>query len=130
MSSRVRPASAIAASQACDGQRQRRHHQAPPDLRHADPGERHLVFEFLRREHRPDVLAETLRRDLVDRQRRGFGVFDETEQRQPDVLVLLEDDLHLLAQFELLGVAVDDVGGQPHPRIFGDRDLGDDVGRG
>jgi hypothetical protein len=61
---------------------------------------------------------------------RSAGYRHGTEQRQPDVLGLLEDDFHLLAQFELLGVAFDDVGGQPHPRIFGDRDLGDDVGRG
>jgi hypothetical protein len=113
-----------------DGQRQRWHHQPPPDFRHADSGERHLVFEFLRGQHRPHELSEPLRFDLVDRQRRGFCVCDETEQRQPDVLVLLEDDLHLLAQFKLFGIAVDDVGGQSNSRILRDGDLGDDVGGG
>ena len=60
----------------------------------------------------------------------GSASVDETEQRQPDVLVLLEDNLDLLAQFQLLSVAFDDVGGQPHPRVFGDGDLGDDIGSG
>jgi hypothetical protein len=113
-----------------DGQRQRRHHQSSTDLRHADPGERHLVFELLRREHRPHVLTEAFRRDLVDRERRRLGVFDYAEQRQPHVFVLLEDNLHLLAQFQLFSVTFDDVGGQPHARVFGDGDLRDDVGRG
>ena len=43
--------------------------------------------------------------------------------------MLLEDDLDLLAEFQLVGIAVDDVGGQPHPGVLGDGDLRDDVGR-
>ena len=43
--------------------------------------------------------------------------------------MLLEDDLDLLAELELVGIAVDDVGGQPDPRILDDRDLRHHVGR-
>ena len=60
----------------------------------------------------------------------AIATLDKAEQRQPDVLVLLEDHLDLLPQFELLRVTFDDVGGQPHPRVFGDGDLGDDIGSG
>ena len=52
------------------------------------------------------------------------------EQRQPHVLDLFEDNLHLLTELQLLGIAVNDVGGQPNPRILCYRDLGDDVRRG
>jgi len=44
-----------------------------------------------------------LRCDLVDRQRRGFCVFDEAEERQRQTcFVMLEDDLDLLTEFKLL----------------------------
>ena len=101
MSANVSPASAIAASHACDGQRQRRHHQSPPDRRHADPGEGDLVLELLRGQHGPDVFAEAFRRDFVGGQGSALGVRDRPEQRKPHVLDLLEDDLDLLAEFEL-----------------------------
>ena len=51
-------------------------------------------------------------------------------QTGPDlVLGLVELDRHGLAQLEVVGFAVNDVGGQPDPRILDDRDLRDDIGR-
>ena len=59
----------------------------------------------------------------------GLGVRIGAEQRQPDVLDVLEDDLHLLTEFEPIGIALHDVGGQPDPGVFRDRHLRDHVRR-
>ena len=80
-----------------------------------------------------DVLAEVLRCDLVDGLRAGLLLRGGREDRQPDgpdlVLGLLELDLDGLAQLELVGFAVNDVGGQPNPRVLDDRDLRHHIGR-
>ena len=77
------------------------------------------------------MFAEPLRRDLVG----GLGgglrrlLSRRPEQRQVHVAVLVEDDLHQLPDLELVGVAVNDVGGQPNPRVLDDRDLSHHVRR-
>ncbi len=58
------------------------------------------------------------------------GRSDGREHRQPHVGDLLEHHLDGLAELEVVGVGVDDVGGQPDPRVLGDGDLGDHVRRG
>ncbi len=130
MSSMFKPASAIAASQAATVSDSGGTISRRPISDMPMPVSATLSSNFSGSQHGPHVLTESLRFDLVDRQRGGFGAVDEAEQRQPDVVVLLEDHLDLLTQLQLLGVAVDDVGGQPDSRVFGDRDLRDDVGRG
>ncbi len=59
----------------------------------------------------------------------GLGVAGGRNSGSQTSSIVLEDDLHRLTELEFLGIAVDDVGGQPNPRVLDDRDLGDHVRR-
>ena len=79
----------------------------------------------------PDESAEVVRGDLVHGLRSGLLLAGGPEYRQPDSSArdLLELDLNGLAEFELVGIAFNDVGGQPDSRVLDNGDLGHDVGR-
>ena len=124
MSSSVRPASSTAARQASIGERQRVAHQPPAHRRAADAREHRLVLEPVGRQRHVRRRQRGLADQVAVVELAGRG-----EQREPDVLVLLEADRHLLADAHRLGVAVDDVGGEAHRRVLGQRHVGDHVGR-
>ncbi len=75
------------------------------------------------------MLAEVLRRDLVDGLRPRLLLGRRPEERQPDILGLLEYHLDGLSELELVGFALNDVRGQPNPRVLDDRDLCDHIWR-
>ena len=63
--------------------------------------------------------------DTVD----GVDLAGQPEQRQPDVLFLVEPHCDLLADLDVVGVTPDDVGREVDAGVFFQRHVGDDVGR-
>ena len=108
-----------------DGERQRIAHQPPPDLRHADARDRHLVLELLGRHHRPGVPD----RLVLGGQRPRLGIAGGPEQREPHVVLLLEHDLHPHPDMHVARVAPHDVRRQPDPVVLVERHDRDDVRR-
>ena len=129
MSASVSPASAMAASQASmvsdsGGTISRRPICDAPIPVIAD-----LSSNFSVVDHRPDVLGEVLRGDLVVGQRarslaRPSGR-NSGSQTSSFCSKTTSDDA---PDLEVIGVAVDDVGGQSDPGILLDGDLGHDIG--
>ena len=83
-----------------DGQRQRVDHQPAPDRRSTDAREHRAVLEAVARQRRarrrPLRLADEIDRVVV--------LAGRLEQRQPDVVVLLEAHGHLLADVDVVRV--------------------------
>ena len=107
-----------------DGQREGVDHEAPAELGPADPAEDGAVLEALRADRWPRRPAHRGGHP-VDGIDRAGGL----EERQPDVLALLEAHGHLLADAHVGRLAADDVGGQVDRGILGQGDVGDHVGR-
>ena len=59
----------------------------------------------------------------------GRGRAGRFEQREPHVFVVLEADGDLLADVNVVVLAADDVRGEVHGRVFGERDVCDRVRR-
>jgi hypothetical protein len=59
----------------------------------------------------------------------GVGGAGRLEEREPHVLVLLEPDLHLLADVHVVDLTADDVRREVDARVLGERDVRDHVGR-
>ena len=105
-----------------DGQRQRRHHQPAAEPGHADAGDGRVSSNFSVVSIGATCLPKSV--GAISSSGSGPGLFvgGRPEHRQPDSpSMLLEVDLDGLAQLELVGFAVDDVGGQPNSRILHDR---------
>ena len=107
-----------------DGEGQRIAHQTAPDLRTSDTGEHHAVLEARAARGRPRRRALRFG-DAVDR----VGLPGRREEREPHVVVLLEAHRHDLADRDVLRFAVDDVRGEVHRGVLGERDVRDHVGR-
>ena len=105
MSSRVSPASATAARQASTVSDSGSTIRRRPIAERPDAGEHRPVLEAVGGHRRPGRRALRLG-DPVGR----VVAAGRLEQREPHVLVLLEADLHLLADVDLVGLAADDVG--------------------
>ena len=88
------------------------------------PVMRHPVLEPVAPERRADPAPVILGRDLVRRELR-VGLVEGAEQRDPDVLPMLEPGLHPHPDPHVFGVDIDQVGDQPDPRVLFDRDGGD-----
>ena len=99
-------------------------HQAPPDRRATDAREHGPVLEPVGRPRGPGRRALRLG-DALGR----VVAAGRLEQREPDVLVLLEADLDLLADVDLVGLAADDVGREVDARVLGQGHVGDRVRR-
>jgi hypothetical protein len=105
------------------GERQGWPHQAAADLGHADPGDRHLVLELVGRGHRAHGHI---------RQRGCHRVVGRTvgsEERKPDVGMLLEHDTNRHPHVYRLRLTSDDVGREADARVLDHGDDGDHVGR-
>ena len=66
---------------------------------------------------------------VLGRERALLGVAGRLEERDPHVVVVLEQHLHLHADVHVGGVAVDDVGGEADAVVLLDGDDRDHVGR-
>ena len=97
------------------------HHQLPAQTRHADPGHRDAGPRTCpsRAIGRTDRMRSRSSRSSGSAAGGSTGRF---EQREPDVLDLLEDDPDGHAHVHIVGVAPDDVGGQPDPGVLVDGD--------
>ena len=124
MSARVRPASRDRLHARVDGERERIHHQPASDRRATDAGEHDPVLEPFAAGGRPHGRALRLGDPL-----RAVGPAGRLEQRNPDVLLLLEAHGHFLADVDLVGVAADDVRREPDRRVLGERHDRDRVRR-
>ncbi len=107
-----------------DRQRERIHHQAPSEPRAPDPRQDAPVLEALFVDRRARARADRLS-DPVDRVDRTGRL----EQRDPDVLLVLEADRDLLSDPDVARFTPDDVGGEVDAAILGQCHVGHRVRR-
>ncbi len=107
-----------------DGERERVDHQPPADRRTTDARQHRAVLVAVVVHRRTDRRVLRLGDALA-----RVGLPGRLEERDPDVVVLLEADGDLLADVHVVGVAADDVGRQADAGVLGERDDRDRVGR-
>ena len=109
-----------------DRQHHRVGHEAATDPREPDAGDRDLVLELVARlRHRAGVVDRRVRR----RERPLLALTGRLEQRDPDVLGVLEQHLHLHAHEHVVGGHVHEVGGEADAVVLLDGDDRDQVRR-
>ncbi len=107
-----------------DGQRERIHHQPAAEGRPSHAGEHRTVLEPIGAQGRSGPRAFRLGHGIA-----GRPPARRREEGEPDVVVVLEPDTHLLPDGHLGGIAADDRGGEPDPGVLGQRHHGERVGR-
>ncbi len=128
MSEALSPASAMAARQASTVSASGGRISRRPIVGHADPRDRDAVLELVVARLRADG-------DFGQRRLRTRGgritttVGHRCEERQPDVVLLLEPDLHPKTDVHVVGLRIDDVGREANTRVVVERHDRDDVRR-
>ena len=108
-----------------DGQREGVDHQPPSESGSPHAGEDGVMLESTVT-RRPARGGEPGRLDRIA----GGGFPGRLEHGQPDIVDVLEADDHLESDADVAGIAPDDIGGQAHGRVLGERHHRDGVGRG